>query len=160
MKEGLYKQYYHDIYHYCLSIVFDSDVAEDITQDVFMHFFESDNIANIQNVKNYLFVCARNLCIDHIRYNKKIDKFQTKEESKVIYQTEDDLIIKVIIKKALEKLSLDEREMLTMYYLLGYKCAEIAKIFNMSTSNVCIKLRKARTKLTKILEKEGYEWKT
>lgn len=60
----------------------DSDVAEDITQEVFVKLWE--NRADVQperSIKSYLYTIANNLTLNHIRHSKIVRKYQENTRS-------------------------------------------------------------------------------
>ena len=59
---------YNKIYRYCYYRVRNKDVAEDLTQETFLRFFES-NYQEKGREMNYLYTIAKNLCINEIKNN-------------------------------------------------------------------------------------------
>ncbi len=60
------------------------------------------------------------------------------------------------ISKLLMQLTQEEREMVILKDMMEYSYAEIAKMLNLSTTNVGARLSRAREKLRKIIRENGY----
>lgn len=72
--DALIQENYMSIYKYCFYHVHNRDVAQDITQDVFLKFIkEIKRYREYGKLKNYLYVIARNSIRDHARKIKEID---------------------------------------------------------------------------------------
>lgn len=70
------RKYYPDIFRYCRYHCFDTEYAEDLTQETFVRFFEKfAEYHHFGKAKNYLYTIAGNLCKD---YYKKRLSFQSK----------------------------------------------------------------------------------
>ena len=68
---------YDKVYRYCYFRVKNQHLAEDITQETFLRFFESSSYRDAGRPLAYLYTIARNLCIDEFR---KIPTEELKEE--------------------------------------------------------------------------------
>ncbi|MFW5759698.1 MAG: RNA polymerase sigma factor [Cyclobacteriaceae bacterium] len=78
--EEIYNCYSTIIYDYIFQISRDSKLSEDISQDAFMKLWEKkDKLAEIKNIKSYLYTIAKHLFIDHL--NKY--KFQVERERSI-----------------------------------------------------------------------------
>ena len=53
---------YDKVYRYCYFRVKNQHLAEDITQETFLRFLESDTYKNQGKSLHYLYTIARNLC--------------------------------------------------------------------------------------------------
>ena len=63
--------YYNPLCNFAASIVIDSEKAEDIVQDVFMHFWHTKDSVDVnKNVKSYLFISVKNKCLEVLRKKK------------------------------------------------------------------------------------------
>ncbi|WP_425449208.1 RNA polymerase sigma factor [Dethiothermospora halolimnae] len=67
--EETIEKFQFNIYKYCYQMIRSKETAEDITQEVFIKFF------NISKKKDYsnsdLYKIAHNKCIDHLRREKR-----------------------------------------------------------------------------------------
>ncbi len=72
----LVEKYWKKILYHALSFVKSHEVAEELTQDVFLQVWKNrSKLVSIDNFDNYLFILSRNLLISHIR--KKLITHQT-----------------------------------------------------------------------------------
>lgn len=63
-------KYYEEILSYCSRHYYDTEYAEDLTQETFLHFFTKLSDYHYKGkTKNYLYTIAGNLCKDY--YKKK-----------------------------------------------------------------------------------------
>lgn len=65
----IYRKYSDQIWRYCYLRTNDSELAEDMTQEVFTKAWQADAFATA-NHKAYLYRSMRNLLVDHWRRNK------------------------------------------------------------------------------------------
>ncbi len=62
-----YSKQYDKIYRYCYFRLKNKETAEDITQETFLRFLKHGEYQGKGNELHYLYVIARNLCIDEYR---------------------------------------------------------------------------------------------
>lgn len=163
MKEGddnslevFVHKHYEDILRYCYRSLGGSNLAEDITQETFIRFFNNlDRYEHYGKARNYLYTIAGNLCKNQYRLNSHIASYDE------LYQTsemlEDDITSKIDMKNALMKVQIEYREILILHYFHDIKLKDIAKILGIGLPLVKYRLAKAKKKLRIILEEEeGY----
>ncbi|MEZ4905288.1 MAG: RNA polymerase sigma-70 factor [Spirosomataceae bacterium] len=68
--ERLYRKYWRSLYDYVYAKTSDTDVAEELIQDLFVTLWEKRQTLQIGHLQNYLFTSAKNRVIDH--YKQKI----------------------------------------------------------------------------------------
>lgn len=69
--EVFIRKYYPDILKYCERHTSSKEDAMDLTQEVFMRFFSNFSAyKHYGKAKNYLYVIAGNLCINHYKSRK------------------------------------------------------------------------------------------
>ena len=127
MSMELEEQYDH-IYRYCYFRLRDAGKAEDITQETFLRYLESDSYRDTGRPLAFLYTVARNLCIDYIR-RKKIE-YQPAEipgENK-----EDSMLDAIMLRQALHDLDSEERELILLRYVNEVPVADMAKIYGKS----------------------------
>lgn len=74
--EFLYQKYSHLVYHVCLQIVHDIDVANDLVQDTFIAIYEaSARLDSNRNFKYYIVTIAHNKAIEYLRKQKEMIPF-------------------------------------------------------------------------------------
>ena len=132
----------------------DSDAASDITQDVFIRLFEHQKKNNsIKNPKNWLFIAARNLCLNRIRDNKQtvnLDCVDREISGNNIPNHQH-----ILLNRTLQTIPANCRESLILkeYYRLSY--ADIAQIMKITVPAVRSLLYKARNTLREKFKKQN-----
>ena len=144
--------------------IYQNEDIEDIISDTYLILWNNRSKLDLnKKLSSYLVGIVRNLIRKRYSniYNKKenyenIEDFQ----EKIISNEKIDLIIEKdeINNKILEILDLMKKEDLNIFYEYYYyhkKVREIAKKFNISESNVKIRLYRIRNKIKKELRKEN-----
>jgi len=161
--EEIVTRYQAHVYTYVMSITKNPDLSSDIIQDVFVRVFKKLHKYNEEDkLKNWLFTLARNITMDYYRKNsKKLMPLETQEEdelSLINALPEDkpqpiDIVLAnsraQSVNEALEKLSLEERELIALKDSLTFK--EIAEMQNKPIGTLLSKFNRALGKLRKIL---------
>ena len=161
--ENFYITWYSRVKHYVLS----EEEAENITQDVFLDFYQKrDSLDFHINVIAYLFTSVKNRCIDYLRrklleqeaasrMQEDFDlsfrmKFDSLEAFDMDGLSEDN--IKNIIEKALNALPKRCREIFILSKLEGKKQKEIAEQLNVSVKTIETQMTIAYKKLREELK--------
>lgn len=108
-----YEAEYDKIYRYCYFKLNNATVAEDITQETFLRFLENSTYKENGKELNYLYVIARNLCIDEYR------KRGTEElpEDLALESVEETVVEGLDMQRALAKLTPMERELILLRFV-------------------------------------------
>lgn len=146
---GLEEQY-DRIYRYCYFKVRKQELAEDITQETFLRFYEHFGHYGNDWTLQYLYRIAHNLCVDE--YRKPAMEQLTQEGT--VESHADEVLAKISIYEALSKLSEEEREMLLLRYVNEVPTAVICRIFHISRFALYRKMKKAIKKLQNELGEE------
>ena len=115
---------YDKVYRYCYFRVKNQHLAEDITQETFLRFFESSSYKDVGRPLAYLYTVARNLCIDEFR------KVHTEELKEEIVQNgfEDAVVEKENLHQAMATLSKEEQELILLRYVNEVSVADLSKM--------------------------------
>lgn len=150
-----YEKYADAIYRHCFFRVFRKSRAEELVQEVFMRTWEyilEDK--QIENFKAFLYRVANNLIIDESRKKKEESLDQLLEESsssEPSHEGHKEMERRVIMREVIgkiQKLPLEEREILIMRYVDDLDLEEIAEILDITTNNVSVRIHRA-TRLLK-----------
>lgn len=139
---------YDRIYRYCYFKVHNSQVAEDITQETFLRFFKKKLSLDSDKELPYLYIIARNLCIEEYRRISKEISCEIIEQ--LIYDPSDDWANSITIKNIIKKLPDDEQEFLLLRYANEVPINSISKITGLSR----FALYRKNTKILKFLKLE------
>ena len=132
--DEIYDEYFDRVYYKILSSVKNPEDAEDIAQEVFisvyknLHKFRADS-----KIYTWIYRIAINKTYDFFR-KKKID-LELNEEILNIADNED-LNGSMIVEENLKKLSKEEREILLLKDVYGYKLREISAMKDRNISTI------------------------
>ena len=134
---------YDKVYRYCYFRVKNQHLAEDITQETFLRFFESSSYKDVGRPLAYLYTVARNLCIDEFR------KVHTEELKEEIVQNgfEDAVVEKENLHQAMATLSKEEQELILLRYVNEVSVADLSKMYGKSRFALYRELSKITSKL-------------
>ncbi len=139
----IYEVYLTPIYRYFYFRTSDADLANDLTQDVFIKIFNSLDTYKItdRNPLTYFYTIARNLLIDNYR-RKKIPTIADEAAENLLVENETPKTIAEQkdqiseLKQALNQLSENEADALILKYLDDKSNLEISKIMGKSEEAV------------------------
>lgn len=125
----------------------DARLAEDLLQDVFVKAIAAGaGFCNLENPRAWLFKVARNQVIDHFRRKKQhieLDDDIPEHEVKIAAVE----TLSACLPRALQQLTEEEREAITLCDLDGVNQAEYAAMKNISLPGAKSRLQRARKKL-------------
>ncbi len=142
--EYLFHQYYDDLCRYILVFIKDSDIAENIVQDLFVYIWEHHETIDIHvSFESYLFQASRYKALNYKRDRfRKIDKlsFLTEKKSSEISVGADEAIeykeLTLIIDEAIKLLPDRCQKIFRLSRTDELSYREIAELMNISISTV------------------------
>ena len=154
--EKFVRKYYSQILQYCRYHCFDTEYAQDLTQETFLKFFGSlQTYHHMGKAKNYLYTIAGNLCKNNAKKKKDLPADQEIWDREMGFSDEIERVeTKICIEQALNELSPELREIMILFYFQDCKLTEIANILQISLPLVKYRLRRAREELKQLLGKE------
>jgi len=132
--------------------------AEDAIQEIMMKLWLKRNkIEQHPNITGFVFLTARNYCIDILRKKKleindsslQLELLKSEHEQEQLEWKE----LNIIIKKILKSLPKQQREVIMMRDLDGYEFIEIAAATQLKVEHVRVLLSRARKQVSIKLEK-------
>ena len=154
---GLYEEYYDRIANYVFARIGDKNEAEDIASEVFLKAL--DSLSSYQErglpMQAWLFKIAHNMVVDYLRKASKnrtvsIDSVVIEDHTDPAEQAEQNIKMEAV-RKAMEKLSPDQREVLQLRFLGGLSCKETAAAMGKNDGAVREMQRSALEKLKGLL---------
>lgn len=146
---GRYDLYKTILFRIAYSYVGNRHDCEDILQEAFIRLcYKAPDFPSDEDEKRWIIRVTINLCKNHLRsfwYRNKVDIDQVEEFAS---EPEDKEILQEILK-----LPANYKIVIYLYYIEGYKVAEIARILKISESAVKMRLKRGREQLR--LEMEG-----
>lgn len=150
----LYEAHRTHVYRYVYGRCGDHELAQDITQDVFVIVARQPNTeVNI----GWLFTVARNRMVDVLR-RRRIHYEKAPVLAATLHNAESasHSIDNTNMVAAVEQLRANHRTALLLHYVEGYKIAEIAELLGRSPKGVEALITRARKALREALEGGGY----
>lgn len=150
--DDLWSKYQHIIFLYFRS-QFDEATAEDLCQQTYLNawkYISCYNFSNIKKSKSWLFAIAKNVKNDYLRYSML---YTINSDYLNIYETtvstETDFDTAINMQKAFNKLSKEDRELLSMAEHLTSR--EIGSVLGISASATRSRIKKAKDTLKTLL---------
>lgn len=166
--EALVKKHQSKIFSYIMLIVKDRHLAEDIFQDTFIKVINTLKAGSYNEEGKFLpwvMRIAHNLVIDHFRKSKRMPMVENSEDYDIletlkIYDEniEDKIIIEQIhkdVKKLIEYLPEEQKEVLKMRHYADMSFKEIADQTNVSINTALGRMRYALINLRKIVDEKS-----
>lgn len=169
--QSIYKEYYPKILRYLYRILNDKDLAEDLTQDVFIKVHNGLNtFEGRSKLSTWIYKIATNLANDYfkspafqkgkkqtlgeefIEENKQDKNVWSGDKSKLSDHILEKKEMNSCIKRYVQQISENYRTVFVLSEYEGLKNKEIGDILGLTLDNVKIKLYRARTQLKKKME--------
>ena len=154
-----YQQNFKNIHNFCNSYLKDIEVSRDITQETFFRLYKNREKQYLEeNARTWLYMVARNLCIDHLRHLK----FQQEKITENIQnQMSGDFFLDQLTRQevihniqiAVNGLT-GQTHKITMLSIAGNSNQEIAELLNISVNSVKTLKKIAYRKLRESLKDE------
>ena len=148
---ALYQQHKGALFGYCLNLIGDIDLANDMVQDTFCKALEAWDREIVRDPRAWLYRLARNNCFNYLKQSNTqnvslSDRWGADCVSSALQtgRMEDDVLERVAIEEALQKLTEDQRQIMAWYYDEGYNCREIAEKLDIGHGAARERLRCAR----------------
>jgi RNA polymerase sigma factor (sigma-70 family) len=145
-------------------LVKDNYLAEDIFQDVFIRIIESlKKGAYVENGKflSWAVRIAHNICMDHFRKVQRTPTIKTSDDTDIFERynfAEPAADVKIMqverndsIKKAIDKLPQDQREIIILRHFANLSFREISGMCNISINTALGRMRYALINIRKVL---------
>ncbi len=164
--EILINRHQSKIYGFIYSKIPDREVSNDIFQDTFIKVIKTLKASSYNEEGKFLpwvMRISHNLIIDHFRKNKKMPMFRETEEFSIFSIMSDDALTienKIIaeqvvkdVKKLIEELPADQKEVLVMRMYQDMSFKEISEITGVSINTALGRMRYALMNLRKVIDK-------
>ncbi len=162
----LIKRHESRIYGFIYSKVSDRDISNDIFQDTFIKVIKTLK-SNAYNEEGkflpWVMRIAHNLIIDHFRRNKKMPLYRETEEFSIFSIMSNDSLtienkiiaeqVEVDVRRLLEELPVDQKEVLVMRMYQDMSFKEISEVTGVSINTSLGRMRYALMNLRKVIDK-------
>lgn len=154
------------IYGFIYSKIADRDISDDIFQDTFIKVIKTLKSNSYNEEGKFLpwvMRIAHNLIIDHFRKNKKMPMFRETEEFSIFSIMSDNSMtienqmisdqVEMDLKRLIEELPEDQKEVLMMRIYQDLSFKEISELTGVSINTALGRMRYALMNLRKVIEK-------
>jgi RNA polymerase sigma-70 factor (ECF subfamily) len=159
----IFNKYKNSVYNFALSITQSSFDADDISQEIWIKYWENFEEIDYSKSKAWIYRSVHNKCIDLIRQRKNQVRISDEElfaiedtrvENNPI-EIDENRIISEIITKSLSKLPEKQKSIFQMYEIENFKYNEISEMLDLPINSVKVYLMRARQNLQVLLKSEG-----
>jgi len=156
--EYLFKKYYSSLVRFAEGILFDSSIAEDVVQNLFLHIWDKSEQFDINtSLKAYLYQSVKNKCLNKLKSIHIQDKNNWLYIEGILNSQDTDFEIENTneskVNLALQELPDQQQEIVRLKYFENKKHVEIATSLDISINTVKTQLSRAKDKLRKTLFK-------
>ena len=162
----LIRRHESKIFGFIYSKISDRDVSNDIFQDTFIKVIKTLKLNSYNEEGKFLpwvMRIAHNLIIDHFRRSKKMPMYRETEEFSIFSVMSDDSLtienqliaeqVEVDVRRLVEELPLDQKEVLMMRMYQDMSFKEISETTGVSINTALGRMRYAIMNLRKIIDK-------
>lgn len=149
------EEQYTKLLQYCYARVKDRNLAEDLTQESFLRFWQAKSYQSMGKEMAYLYTIARNLCLDE--HKRKKDELA--EDDGIFASVADEnanvesaVADRILVERAMTHLSPADREIVELRYVSEVSVTDIGKILGLSRFAVHRRLRAAKEILKQEME--------
>ncbi|MGL4307265.1 RNA polymerase sigma factor [Cetobacterium sp. SF1] len=132
--EEIYDMYFDRVYYKILGAVKNEEDAEDIAQEVFISVYKNlKGFRQDSNLYTWIYRIAINKIYDFFR--RKKESVELNDEILTI-ESDNDVHSSIILEEKLKKLSSQEKEIVILKDIYGYKLREISDMKGLNVSTV------------------------
>jgi RNA polymerase sigma-70 factor (ECF subfamily) len=130
----IYDEYHLPIYRYIYRQVSDVETARDLSSDVFHRLLQAVQKGNgpRQDAKAWLYRTAHNIVVDHYRrmqHRDHLPLFENMVDAGMdLSEAADQRLTAELVRNALDHLTPDQRQVITLKFLAGLSNSEVAEV--------------------------------
>lgn len=152
--EPFYEQTRASVFAFALSILGDRHSAEDVMQETYLRVYQgAGNYTAMGKPMAWLLTITKNLAFQKLRGDKSAPEELDEQLPAPGFET--CTLDRLTLQTALEALSREEREIVTLHAVAGFKHRETAAMLELPLATVLSKYHRALSKLRRILKEEG-----
>jgi RNA polymerase sigma-70 factor (ECF subfamily) len=156
--KAIYSLYFQQISYFTYKLINHKQESEDITAITFVKLFKlHHNFTTFNNIRAFLYITARNTCLDYLRslkrrktFSKDFSEMDIREaswlENELDLHLENEMIQSTVLKQiyeAVDKLPDQCQRIFKMLFFQGMKTADIARELNITPETVRSQKRRA-----------------
>lgn len=149
----LFERYNKRLFNYLVRMTFDRDLAEDLTQNVFLRLLRyRGSYKEGLKFQSWIYQVARNVFADHYQAskNQKNSAMDIEDIGDELFETGDGAQQQEqerLLIRSMAMLNDDQRELLVLTRFTHLKYEEVAALMNTSVANIKVKVHRAIGKL-------------
>lgn len=149
----LFERYHRRIFNFLAQLSDDKDVADDLTQNVFLRLIRYRNsFREDSRFTPWIYQIARNVYSDHYQMAKKkhLPTVDIDNVSDVLPDDSDGAVIEekeLLLHRSMALLTEEQRELLILTRFQHMRYEEVAQIMDTTVSNIKVKVHRAIGKL-------------
>ncbi|MGE5422838.1 MAG: RNA polymerase sigma factor [Ignavibacteriales bacterium] len=152
------------VFSYCLRMTNDYSTAEELTQDTFVKAYRGISAYDWHkaSLSTWIYTICRNTCFNHLRdAARQPGHYDLAGYEKQLSNRDDYLSLeqRICLYAALDRLTVEEREIILMKDYLDIAYHEIGQIMGLPTGTVKSRIHSIRIKLRNFLASEEYHAK-
>ncbi len=157
--KSLFNLFHKRLLSFIMNYVKNKEAAKEVVSDVFLGCWRNrKKLADVKQCEIYLFICARNAALNHIRKFGKLQVVSMDEYYDIVLSEIANPLLELEKKELMQKMD-DAIESLptqckAIFRLVkeqGFKCKEVARIMDISPRTVEAQIYKAMKQLDEVL---------
>jgi RNA polymerase sigma-70 factor (ECF subfamily) len=166
--ELIYERYRKLMFYIANQILHDEDSAEDAVHDTFVKILENmDKIELVDSgkTKSFVAIMVQNHSINIYNRRKRFLNVPLEDYENILFDdilfknvTENDLAESDMLGKAIMKLPVIYRDILTLKFVHELSNSEIAALLNISEAAVRKRIQRAKNKIHELIDKGGVSY--
>jgi len=158
----LYNRYSGIVYGKCLSLVKNTNSAQDLAHDVMIKVFTNlDKFKGKSDFSYWVHAITYNHCMSFLRKKNKFSSQELIQEELVIASDEEETLNAKFLRdlqldmleKVLDNTRAEDKLLLNMYYQDGLSIKQMSRILELKESTVKMRLMRSRNRLAKQLNR-------
>ena len=161
----VYDQYASFVYGLAVRVIGDARAAEDVSQDVFVAFWERPAAFDPKkgSLRTWLGTLTHRRAVDHVRREEARRRRAEREASRAVAAPDVEemataLLTAERVRAALDLLPPDQRRAIQLAYFGGKTYRQVAETLGIPEGTAKSRLRLALRRIADALEAEGGEW--
>jgi RNA polymerase sigma-70 factor, ECF subfamily len=161
----VYDQYASFVYGLAVRVIGDTRAAEDVSQDVFVAFWERPGAFDPErgSLRTWLGTLTHRRSVDYVRREEARRRRAEREASRAVTAPDVEemataLLTAERVRAALELLPPDQRRAIQLAYFGGKTYRQVAETLGIPEGTAKSRLRLALRRIADALEAEGGEW--
>ena len=149
----LFERYHKRIFNFLARMTMDRDLAEDLTQNVFLRIIKyRTSYRDGNRFQSWIYQVARNVFSDHYQSHKNkfsdfVDVEKISDHMAEGEDSEEQDEKERLLHRSMAKLSEEQRELLVLTRFQQMKYEEVAAIMDTTVANIKVKVHRAIIKL-------------